>query len=220
MKPYVTFQSLTFALLFLPTSIVDAGFVTYSNRAAWESTVGNHSTEDFNSFTVDTPFHTNAVDVGDFSLSMTGDPGTVRNKIDVPNLWDSSFNIDGTNVASVFLKTGDSLFLIFDAAIVSFGAEFAALNDSVRRVDIVVAGEVFTPPVTAASQVRFFGFTSDVSFTSVELRGVGTFNDGFSLDNVSFSEQAPVPEPASLAMWGLGAIVLTGYSRRKRKLAA
>jgi len=55
----------------------------------------------------------------------------------------------------------------------------------------------------------------------------GTLADGTTFDNVvsiddsaTVTLAAPVPEPSSMAMFGIGALGLFGYGRRRRQTSA
>lgn len=54
----------------------------YTDRTAFQAALSAFATEDFESFPADTPFHTVPVDVGAFTISMTGSPSTAYNFID------------------------------------------------------------------------------------------------------------------------------------------
>ena len=86
MNPIARSGSICAALLLSWTQVAGqaeaASFETYTTRAAFDAAVGTTIIEDFESFLVETPFHTIAVDVGDFVLSMAGTPATSLNVID------------------------------------------------------------------------------------------------------------------------------------------
>lgn len=188
---------------------------TFTDRTAFDA-VTTTSLETFNSIVSEVPFHTTPLDVGPFTLSMTGSPNTnpARNKIDIPPAEFGVFDVDGTNIANVLTFNGDSLFLTFDTAITAFGLDLADFNDGGLRTQIVVGLDTLTPAVTGGSAVRFFGFTSDTAFTSVEFRSV--INDGYGFDNVAFGGgSVAVPEPGVLAMLGIGLVGL-GFLRRRK----
>ena len=186
---------------------------TFTDRTVFDA-VTSTSLETFDSIVSEVPFHTVPLDVGPFTLSMTGSPSTDpdRNKIDIPPAEFGVFDVDGTNIANVLTFNGDSLFLTFDTAITAFGLDLAAFNDDILRTEVVVGPDTLTPAITVGNQVRFFGFTSDTAFTSVEFRGVD--NDGYGIDNVAFGSVA-VPEPGVLAMLGVGLFGL-GFLRRRK----
>ena len=184
----------------------------------WLLAMQSVALEDFNTQTSGDAFHTSPLDVGPFSLSMIGGSTlSGRNQIDAPPLAISSFDVDATTVANVLIGTGDSLFLTFDAPVTGVGVQLASFNDDVLRTSIHVAGGEITPEIMGAGDVRFFGVTSDTSFTTVEFRFAGA-GDGFGLDNVQFGDAlstAVVPTPTA-AIGGLAMIGLLGVKRRRR----
>jgi formylglycine-generating enzyme required for sulfatase activity len=161
---------------------------TFTDRATFNGAVGPTTVEDFNSFGSEVPFHTTPLDVGPFTFFMTGNPLTTppRNSIDPQPLESAEFNVDGTTVAYVYTTTSSQLFLSFDDPIFAFGADFAGFNDNTLRTQIFVDGELVIPPVTAGTQVRFFGFQTDTAFSTVEFRGI--VGDPHGMDNVAFSQ--------------------------------
>lgn len=187
---------------------------TFTDRTTFDAATST-TLETFNSFSTETAFHTVPLDVGPFTLSMAGAPNTdaERNKIDIPPLEFGVFDVDGTNIANLLTFAGDSLFLTFDTGITAFGVDLASFNNGFLRTQIVVGADTLTPAIADASTVRFFGFTSDAAFNSVEFRGVA--NDGYGLDNVAFGSAVAVPEPGTLAMLGVGLAGL-GFLRRRR----
>jgi len=203
------------ALVFIVgmSSLAQAAPIFYDNEANWLAAMQSVTLEDFNSQTNGTPFHTTPLDVGPFTLSMTGTPSTSfgRNQIDTPPPQFSQFDVDGTTIANVLTRSGDSLFLTFDAAISGFGVNLASFNDDQLRTSILVAGGSTSPVIGPDGFVRFFGVTSDTPFTTVEFRGID--NDGYGMDNVQFGNA--VPEPTTLAIAGLG-LLGVGCCRRKR----
>ena len=61
---------------------------------------------------------------------------------------------------------------------------------------------------------EFWGFISDIPFTSVKvIGGSGTNQQHYSLDNMTYS---PVPVPAAVWLFGSGLIGLIGIARRKK----
>ena len=189
----------------------------FTDRASFDLAIGPTLVEDFNSFELDTPFHTNAVDVGPFSLSMTGNLLTddSRNKIDVPPLEETIIDVDGTTVALAMTTAGTTFVITFDIPITAFGADFAALNEDVDRTRIVVGAEEIAPPTTAGNTVGFFGFQTDTPFTTLEFVTSSLTRplDGYSLDNVAF---APVPIPGALWLFGSGLLGLLALSRDRK----
>ncbi len=188
-----------------------AATITYADKVTFMSASGSLDTEDFDALADGTEFHTTPLDVGPFTLSMTGPAATSpgRNEIDAPEPLFPQFDVDGTTIASVLTEDGVSLFLTFDVPITAFGVDLAAFNNSIIRTHIVVAGVTSIPPVID-DDLRFFGIISDASFSTVEFRGLE--NDGFGMDNVMYGT---VPIPAAVWLFGSGLLGLVGIGRRK-----
>jgi hypothetical protein len=93
-----------------------------------------------------------------------------------------------------------------------------SLFDGTTQVESFTIANRATSPALAQSYL-FYGFQTTESFDRVVLVGPG---DGrFSLDNVRFEQAGAtaVPEPSSLALFGVGAIAL-GIWRWRRKRGA
>ncbi|MDB2705433.1 hypothetical protein N9Y67_02705 [Pseudomonadota bacterium] len=208
--------SLTFLLLAGGTA--SAASTTYADRTAFETASGALTTETFNSFTSEEAFHTTPLGAGDFTLSMTGNPVTRgRNSIDIPPVRYSSINVDGTNVANVLTKPGANLILTFDDSIFAFGADFAGFNDESLRTNILISGITYSP----ATNGDFWGITSDTAFNSVEF--VSIQNDGFGMDNVSYtpiSAVSAVPIPAAAFLFGPALLGFMGLRRKAKNSIA
>ena len=197
---------------------VSATVISYTDRPAFEAAAGSTSSESFDSFAVDTSFQVGALDAGAFSISMTGAPeGGSYNQIDVPPLVSPESDVNGTAHMRVF--TDDSpqanLVITFDEAITAFGADFRSLNDVIARTQIEAAGQTLLTPLSESSGLlTFFGFVSDVAFTSVTFTGLA--NDVYGIDDVTWST-ASVPEPGILGLLGAG---LVGLALTRRRRAA
>lgn len=189
-----------------------AAVTTYTTRASFDAAVGPTSSVNFNSYVVNTPFHTVAIDVGPFTLSMIGSPDTSYNFIDVAPPNSAETDVNGTTNMRVFTDNnppGDLLFT-FDSPIYAFGADFRSLNDVELRTQILVAGDNLVPPVQPSSgMLTFYGFKSTTPFTTITFHGVA--NDVYGADNVSFGG---VPEPSTLAL--VAGSMLGVMGRRKR----
>lgn len=203
---------LSYIFLVVP-STVSAQITTYTDRTTFEAAAGTTITETFNSFTTEEAFHTNPVDAGDFTISMTGPINDGFNFIDIPPHQDTWAFIDGTTSMNVFLKKTGKLIFTFDTPIKAFGADFRAFNDNANRVKFIVNGTSFNPPVSGNDQNTFFGFTSTSQFSVVEMHADFGVNDSFGMDNVTYA--SAVPEPGFLGSAG-AALILGLFLFRRR----
>ena len=186
----------------LIADVTQASLSSYTDRTTFDGVVVLQTIEDFESYATDTPFHSSVVDVGDFTLSMSGAPDTSSyNYIDIAPAATSESDVNGSTNMRVFTDGAASanLTFLFDAPIKAFGADFRSLNDQINRTELVIGSDVLSLPVTTGTGLfTFFGFTSDTAFTSVTFKGLQ--NDVYGVDNVTYSA---IPEPASLGLLGL-----------------
>ena len=124
---------------------------------------------------------------------------------------------EGANAISNGALQGDEYFqssldLVFGSAIQAFGADFTEANTSSGLFFTINGETVDLASVLADPGTGFFGVVSSSAFTAVDVNGGANPNEIYALDNLT-SVQA-VPEPASLAALGLGAVGL--LRRRKR----
>ena len=208
-----------------PASARAAVIGTFTTRAAFDAATSSTQMEDFNEFRADLAFHTTPVDVGPFTLSLGIFESSIqrdsnRNKIDVPPVAFPVFNVDGSPIVNVLTSwTGDSIRLTFDEPITAFGADFANMNTPVSFAPGIARTHIFldgvdsvVPPNTVESEVRFFGFVTDLPFTELAFDAPNTnVSNGFGMDNVSFGFGAP--EPSTALLLGCG---LLCASRRRR----
>ena len=190
-----------------------ASVTTFTDRASFEAASGQLISENFNSITAETSFRSSSLDLGDFSLSMSGSvsSSSQRNFIDIPPLsFPNFFNVDNTSHVNVLLNQSSSLLLNFDIPIFEFGADFSNLQDDEYRIIINIAGETITPSI-GDDGVRFLGFKSNAVFSTVEFESVFE-NDGFAIDNLSYSA---IPIPAGVWLFG-SALAGLGVLRRRK----
>ena len=146
------------------------------------------------------------------------DKDGVIQSIWVPNSSNDPWNL-GTGGYGVGIKIG---YTYFYPNSVDFGFDFFTLSPSGLSVPVTVTtadGDTHDFLVST-SDSNFWGITSDSTITSILIddRNVNAFN-GF--DNVTYDDvpngPAPVPEPASLFLFGTGMLGFASLLRRFQK---
>ena len=206
-------STVTLALVLASRS--EAATITfYTDRSSWETAVGTFSTEDF-SLVPDTGVLAANVEhpLGLLTFSYTGAPFQGR-----PAVTSSQFLGDPDSGGPRF--PGPHVFE-FPYSVLAWGADFTDASTG-ATLDITVAGETIAlVDYLPDPGTGFFGIISDTPFSQIIIAaspGV-TPDEIFTMDNVSFGEQAatPVPEPTSLLLFGTGALgVLARTLRRKQ----
>jgi len=193
----------------------NAATLTYTEKTAFTSAAGSLRIEDFNALVNGSAFHTTPLDVGAFTLSMTGTPLTTRNFIDAPppDYVYFDFSVDGTTFAFIHIDSDDSLFVTFDSPITAFGVDLRELNSDSLSTEIIAAEITITPAIKGEENLRFIGIISDTPYSTVEFRGLTI--GGFGMDNVMFSGTA-IPIPTAIWLFSTGLLGLIGIARRKQ----
>ena len=135
------------------------------------------------------------------------------------------FTLSGRSLTTSGLGSTDLAFT-FDSAISAFGVTVLDTGTISGNYTLTVTSTttegnvsedlVMVPPVQSTGNQVFFGFvTTAGSFTQVNFGGARD-GDIVAFDNLHFG-QTQVPEPATLAILGLGAVGVVGGRMRNRK---
>lgn len=131
-------------------------------------------------------------------------------------------DLDGTTNTGGKLETNP---LALAAGTYQLSFDLAGSQRLVTPTDTVTVslGGLFSQMITLPSATPFGTFNFAIiagapSVGTLSFLQAGGDNQGLLLDNVRLTFDAaatPVPEPASFLLWGLGAIAVTGYQRRR-----
>jgi hypothetical protein len=179
--------------LALASPAAAATFTVLTDRTAFESALTNIVVEDFDDGSVDAPF------------SVISDAGSVAG-----GLW--ADRVD---------PGGDQTTFSFAQATLGFGGDWDLAPEGAGTgiaVTVEFAGggsqAVGTEIPNTTTGFSFWGFTSDMAFTSVTLTSgtVPNIAETYEMDNMTIS---PIPLPAAAWLLGGGLIALGGFGRRR-----
>ena len=207
-----------------------AGILVFTDRASWRLAAGGgvgNLSEDFNSFSGTNNYATATGFQAGFLHFATitpgflpGDPSwSVRSAPDVAG----SKTVNGSPYVSLVTFSppgGDTL--ITTASLAAFGFDYSGPSNTpsndANPLHVITSNlDNITGPTILGDSSGFFGFvyTAGETFTSLEIRDPDdrTF---FGADNFeAFSTVSAAPEPASLALLGIGLAGL-GLGRRRK----
>ena len=201
-RPMTRTKSTYLALLavLLSPMAANADIITFDDRTAFESFVGSFTVDTLEDIVQGSSLLNNDRPDYDFTMSQYG-------CYTVSDCSDNS--ADGMDFRYIWTyETGN---FIFDNAINAFGLDFGQYaNDQAQ----VILGGNASSVVTGGG---FFGFVdTDSSFTSVSYDTLTGGN--YSLfDNVTYGTATSVPEPGTLALFGIG-LAGMGFMRRRKKV--
>ncbi|MBU2876460.1 PEP-CTERM sorting domain-containing protein [Aliiglaciecola lipolytica] len=203
-----------------------AGLISYTDEALWNSAVGSVSgTENFNSFSTDTTFRNATVSAN--NMQITGVPGAngdATNIVDAQSfVFSGGYAIDGTSYLLGDLTGSQTLRVDFDSSVSAWGATFSGISNGTLNTVISAYDSnsnllgMLNSSSPNNSTVGFYGFSFDSNEMADYLvfQNITLNNDVFGMDNVSFVTATSVPEPASMALLGLG-LAGIAFSRKKK----
>lgn len=224
-------KALALALAMASSVSAHAGVITaYSDLASFNAAVGALAVivEDFTGSS-HFPISSGILNAATNEAGIT--PGTIQPGVTYSTPLPGNgnfFNIDaGGGFSGGFLDTvtgnGRVLTIAFDNDVQFFAFDTNALvgASGMQMTVNFISGSPFQQQIIPAngSALDFFGFGSDAAdIGSITLSGPGTFS--FAIDNFRFTagsnnQNGNVPEPATIALMGLGFAGLVVMRRRK-----
>ncbi len=210
MKKEIIVGLVTGAFLLGVTGMAQATLIVYHDSAGFLANAGTTTVYDFES---DTAGYISLHDFGDFSIDATS-----------TGIYEAEVREQNGN-HDVYMNSYDnnaSLNVIFDADISAFGFTYKAEgNDSWDHSTFSYNGIIYDLGTLGDS--GFFGLIEDngtlAAGTPFSFGQQSVNWSGVSFDNITYSSNSPfpVPEPATMLLFGTGLVGLVGWKQRENR---
>ena len=210
MKKEIIVGLVTGAFLLGVTGMAQATLIVYHDSAGFLANAGTTTVYDFES---DTAGYISLHDFGDFSIDATS-----------TGIYEAEVREQNGN-HDVYMNSYDnnaSLNVIFDADISAFGFTYKAEgNDSWDHSTFSYNGIIYDLGTPGDS--GFFGLIEDngtlAAGTPFSFGQQSVNWSGVSFDNITYSSNSPspVPEPATMLLFGTGLVGLVGWKQRENR---
>ena len=214
------YRQLCFVGLFLLLFVQGSNATTiFSDRSIFESALDSFIIENFENSTVTgTPDGgaTASAIFGAFTVSSL--PLAVK-ILETPFFGAGNTTIGGSRYlcldTDIFYQGSVSTFM-FSEPVRGFGFDYTQLNQPATMPVITIASDVFpmalNPTPFEKVNPLFWGIISDMPFLSVTIDS--GIDSGYGIDQLTMSTTAPIPEPSTALLIGVGVIgLLGGYCR-------
>jgi hypothetical protein len=211
MRRLLIISVLVTGILFGIVAQPEAAIMTFASRAAFAAAFPGATVENWDSYPAGTIFPDGSTTAGITYNSSAGNALVTSNflALSAPNgLGDTSAGFFGGN---------DSITFSFGSPLSAFGISintFAMTNGAyTATTNLGDVGASFLNPFPGATTGQFVGFSSTLPFTSVTIAPASGVT--YTLDDLRYQSSAPIPEPATLSLVGLG--IGGGLAARRRR---